>query len=508
MNSGGESASYHRQFLQLVDHIEREFPVANWRHRDLPIWPLARMELYLDMHFASIGAARPATRRFPSRSLARAALPARNLWRSRRDLGHLIVRPASADIAMLGDGVTLDWVDGAWRDRYAEPIIASLEERGMKTFLMQSGDLRRLPWHRATYPANIVAAHGAQLAAAAAQECDMHAHREVLEFLAGRGVAAPGLERQALQRRTLFVAMTALCFERLLEVVNPQLAFLVNYYSGLGPAFVLACRRRRILSIDLQHCPQDGAHQAYSFSAMPREGYGVLPDIFWNWTARDADQIRHWANLAEPGRHQAIHGGHAQLAAFLDDRGGWVRTWDEKFAAVAGQGKFDKEVLVALQPLGGHRAEWDALRDRIANAPARWRWWIRRHPATGPGQDAEYAALLRTGQENVVVDGASMLPLPALLRHMDALVSLASGAAAEAAAFGVPAFFLSESARERFFELIDCGAAQVIDVGALNGALAAAVAARREAPARAPALRATLDQLLGRAATPAHARCA
>jgi hypothetical protein len=512
MNACGAHVSYHRRFLQLVDHIERTFPVGGWRCGDVPIWPLARMELYLDMHFASIGVARPTPRRFPARSLARAALPLRNLWRSRRDIKHLILAPHSADAIVFGDGVTLDWVDGTWRDRYGEPIIAALEERGLQTFLMQSGDLRRLPWQRATYPANIIATHGAQLAASARQQSELHAHREVLEFLARQGVSAPGLERAALQRRSGFVAMSALCFERLLEAVNPRVAFLVNYYSGLGPAFVMACRRRGILSVDLQHCPQDGAHQAYSFCTVPREGYAVLPDIFWNWTARDADHIRGWARQAEGGRHQAIHGGHTQLAAFLDERGAWIRSWDEKFAAVAGHGKFDKEILVALQPLGGHRAEWDALRDSVASAPRRWRWWIRRHPATGPGQDAEYAALLRLEADNIVLDGASMLPLPALLRHMDALVSLASGAAAEAAALGVPGFFLSETARERFFELIDCGASRVVEVEALNEALAAAAPAQRDAPARAPALSATLQRILQeaqeRTAPRATVRCA
>ena len=123
-------------------------------------------------------------------------------------------------------------------------------------------------------------------------------------------------------------------------------------------------------------------------------------------------------------------------------------------------------------------------------APASWRWWIRRHPATGVQQDAEYASLLETGKRNVVVEAASDLPLPVLLRHMTALVSLASGAAAEAAAFGVPAFFLDGAARETFAELIERGAASVIDVRALNAALAAKQVQRRMPPS-APALAST-----------------
>src|ERR1700722_7121204 len=101
MATAGKRISFHRDFLDRVDHIERMFPVTRWYSGDVPIWPLARQELYLDMHFASIGAVRPPARRFPWRSLARASLPVRNLWRSRRDLGHLVRRPHPADAIVL-----------------------------------------------------------------------------------------------------------------------------------------------------------------------------------------------------------------------------------------------------------------------------------------------------------------------------------------------------------------------------------------------------------------------
>jgi hypothetical protein len=67
-----------------------------------------------------------------------------------------------------------------------------------------------------------------------------------------------------------------------------------------------------------------------------------------------------------------------------------------------------------------------------------------------------------------MVNQASCTPLPALLRHMSVLLSLASGASAEAAAFGVPALFLSEEARGPFAGLIDRGFASIIDVRNLN----------------------------------------
>ena len=49
--------------------------------------------------------------------------------------------------------------------------------------------------------------------------------------------------------------------------------------------------------------------------------------------------------------------------------------------------------------------------------------------------------LLSFHSPNVVTGDAAQIPLPALLAHMDAVVSLASGSTAEAAMFDVPLYF-------------------------------------------------------------------
>jgi len=77
-----------------------------------------------------------------------------------------------------------------------------------------------------------------------------------------------------------------------------------------------------------------------------------------------------------------------------------------------------------------------------------------------------------------VSGSAAQIPLPALLGHMDALVSLASGAAGEAAMFGVPAFFLDEEARDTFPGLIARGEAAMVGVDRLLEAIAALPADR------------------------------
>ncbi len=503
MTDGGDASGgpgFHRRYLHLVEQIERRFAVMDWRSGDVELWPLARMDLYLDLFWDQNGAA---VARSPSllwRAAAALATPLTNPWNSRSDLMHRVGRPAAAHAIILGDGVSLDWIDGAWQDRFGEPVIAALERRGLRTFLMQAGRLNRLPRRRPTFAANVIAvqgALGARLSCAAAHLPD---HDAVLGYLLDNGVQAPSLSHAALEHRARLVSATASAFERVLRRVQPKLAFVTTWYAGLGPAFVLACRRQGILSIDLQHCPQGGTHKAYTWWALPKTGYAVMPAVFWCWSEADAAHIRGWAETLPAPWPRSLHGGHAQLSPFLDDASETTQTWDGAVDAAA-PGRPEREILVALQPLPGHVAVWAALAAQVEASPPGWRWWIRRHPAATAAQDAAFGPLLSLAGPRVVIEPASRLPLPALLRRMSVVVSLASGAASEAGMFGVPALFLSPEAGALFPDLIAGGRAQVVEADMANIHIAALPPTPRRPPsATAPPVDTTLARLEAMAA--------
>lgn len=473
--------TFREHYGSVVADLERRFPVTQWRYGDLDLWPLARSSLYLDMYWRRFGPA-PSVRAgsLPLRVGSRLLRPLTNLWHGRRDLRHLRLWPRRADVVLLGDGVSLDCVAGAWRDRFGEPLIRALEARGRSTFLMQGGGLQRLPWLRATFMANLAEAWGWLLSARPGAPLELPGHADVLSFLTQAGIEVPSFTRRALMRRAAEVSGSATVFGWILGIVRPKLAFVVNYFSGLGPAFVLACRRRGVLCIDLQRAPLQGSPMAYEWLTLPARGYSVLPDVFWNWSEEDAAAVARWAR---PPQHRALRGGHTQLAVGVVAVPGVC--WDG----------YEREILIALQPIGGHAGDWNALSAQIEAAPRSWRWWVRRHPASTPAQDALFGRLLSLRQENVMI-GAAAAPLTALLPHMSALVCLNSGAALEAALFGVPALFLSAEARATFGGLIERGAAELIEVREVSARVAALPEVR--APARLPpslALGPVLDAL-------------
>lgn len=488
------TGSFHQRYLALVDEIEHCCLVADWRFGDVEIWPLARMDLYLDMYWQSVGGQSAGAPSRAARAFTHLSRPLTNAWRGRRNLRNQIAYPRRAHAIFLGDGVSLDPIDGAWQDRYCEPLIAALEAQGQSSVLMQSGDMRRQPCHRPTFAANLVETAGRALAPLIGGELELPHHAKVVKLLAAEGVYAPSLAVDRLARRARIVCATATVFERILASVQPRIAFVVTYYAGLAPAFLLACRRRGVLSVDLQHCPQGPSHKAYRWTTLPRRGFAVLPAVFWTWSAKAAAEIDAWSGVLP--WHRGLHGGHPRLAAFLDDDDPQTRGWDEAFHAV-GTGCFEREILVTLQTLDGHSATWAALAQQIRACPPDWRWWIRRHPAMRLDDTNAFAGLLSLRGQNIVIDQASGLPLPALLRHMTAVLSLSSGAAEEAAMFGVPAIFLCNDAAARFADLIDAGNASIVDnIANLPARIATLpVSPKRPAPTPKPDINQVLASL-------------
>ncbi len=497
----------HARYLALLADIESRFPVTEWRAHDLELWPLVRTELYLALIRSEVGIAAVPPRRWPlartlARPLARYVAPGVHLWKSRRDLAHWLPRVRPADAVLLGDGLSLDRVGGGWRDRHGEPLLKALERRGLSTLQMQAGDLSRLPWHRATYAANVVVHRANRRHRSMSVQMDLPHYASFQHYLTGSGMLpaarfAADLSAIALRERAVSVLAIAHEFEHVLSRVRPSLAFVVTYYADLGPPFMLACRRQRILSVDLQHCAQEGTHRAYTWSQVPVGGYALLPAVFWHWTAADVAHAERWTTtLAQPW-HRAVHGGHLHLAPYLDDDDPAARAADAVFNAMSEGSAFEREILVALQPVSGFRRQWDALAALIRAAPLSWRWWIRRHPSARSFQDDEYRSLVSLESPNVIVDAALRLPLPALLRHMSVVVSRYSGAAAEAEAFGVPAMFLSTEASGPFGAVIARGAAKIVEVEALANAIAALpVRPDRPPPPPVPAIDGTLSRLM------------
>ncbi len=457
-------ASQLLDFFSTIEECEKLYPVSRWHVNGVPVWPLVRTEGRAELAYDPVPGVRRKSRVARSSQLLRdVASPLLQPLENRRDWRHekLFLRPV--DALFLGDGISQDFIRGLWRDRYCAPLMDALAANGGSSLLMQPR-AQRLPRERDTYSVQWIASWGRLLARTRrARDVELPHHDDVRKLLQDRGFHLNVLDPGVLKRWGVKVAAMARLFDHVLAKTQPRIGFAVSYYWDVGFAFNLACERRSVLSVDIQHGSQDGRHEAYNFwSAVPSGGYSILPDIFWTWSEEDAKAINAWAGQLEKPWHLAVWGGHPQFSTWLDDANPQTREFDAIVAGIKKRNEGDFDVLVPLQDLDGYGAVWDDLADLISASPPHWRWWLRRHPVPAFNRGAGIKKLLTLKRRSIILEEATSLPMPALLRNVNAVLTLMSSTAVESAFFGHRPIFLTEDARMQFSGIFKADKADVI----------------------------------------------
>ena len=493
------------EFFTAIQECERLYPVSRWSVHGVPVWPFIRTEGRQELSESlPSGGNKIASRSYIFSLLRHATSPLADVIENYRDWQHEKLRLHPVDALLLGDGISRDFIEGAWRDRYGAPIIAALEANGKTSLLMQPRS-QILPRERETYSVQWIASWG-HLAGRIfrARNVELPGHAEVQALMRARGFDLRALGLPVIERWGVKVAAMGRLFDHVLASTTPKVGIAVSYYWDVGFAFNLACRRHGVLSVDIQHGSQDGRHEAYNFwSVIPPKGYFILPAVFWTWSEEDAQAINDWARQLAGPWHQAVWVGHPQLSTWLDDTSLEVRKFDARIGDIKRRSGNGFDILVALQDLEGYGAVWDALADRIESATPSWRWWLRRHPVPAFNRGAGIKKLLALKGRNIIFDEATSLPMPALLRNVDAVLSLMSSTAVEACFFGHRPIFLTEDARMQFFEIFKADKVEVIsDMDTLMVHLAALAEVNgrlRQRPHHRTDLKQTLSTLLSMA---------
>ncbi len=229
--------------------------------------------------------------------------------------------------------------------------------------------------------------------------------------------------------------------EDLFRVQPPRYLVLSCYHHDVAWAVRLAARTFGVPTFDVQH----GFTGTYNWqnshwSALPSDGYALLPDAFAVWDQRSARHVsRFWPANGHP--HRIVEVGRPDLSFdVLPDE--WRSHVDNVAKLVEG---WEKVALVTLSSTasGGFN---EVLIGAMKMAPKNWLWLIRCHPVASdktvqPAGVME--ALMNNGVQNARVYEPSALPLAALLLKADHHITSFSSSVFDAAGLGVPTTFMS-----------------------------------------------------------------
>jgi hypothetical protein len=442
--------------MAVLNEIEDRLPVDEWCIDDIAVWPLVRRDVAWGLDdAAALSMPRPRLAAVSHMARAGATALTTGLYVASRDRHRYGSPDGDVDVVMLGDTVSRTRVDGVWFDEFFDPVATALDAMGRSSTLLEVGRHIRVPRKR---PAHSVQAHidelkvRSMISLPARNAERLPGYDEFLGTMTSLGIAA-GFDRTALGRRVRFVDLVARYFA---TILRPTVRLGMADIDGpVAMAFYLACRRTGVTSVEMQHGVQGDLHWGHGrWKCVPRDGYALLPAVFWTWSGYEADTISRWSQPVS-SRHRPVVGGRPWLDVWLRGADPVVASYDEQVAVLQRRTGARVNVLVTLQT-GVVTREWLQRLVAAAGATPSWFWWVRSRASMSPAEAEAVREAVR-GMHNAETEQATALPLYALLRHVDAHVTAFSSVVIEAAAFGVPSVATDPDAATWFPNLVGSG---------------------------------------------------
>lgn len=443
------------EIINVINEIEESAPVEQWTVDGVHVWPLIRIQLGMDL-FASGEVVIPhpsGTPRVWRRAVNRLKSYMTYMAASWTDRREEDVDFGEAQALFLSDGVSFTALEGKYYERFCDPLRSHLDSIGVRSLMLTPLDHFRIPRFS---PSKFIQPQLDWIQIKRTIFWRNHSDNEylpgfdlILEQLRKKTPAVAPEVARIRQHISLVIAFSRY-FEDLLERVRPRICFLVSYYWLVGYGLLLACKRKGIPSVDIQHGVQGAMHFAYGgWSKVPLQGYELLPAYFWCWSQDEVAVIRKWTEGTK-GAHQPVAGGNLFLNLWKSKVPSFVTRFDNVLLQKTCVLGTDKQVLVTLQPGLLTKDFIQILSAVIETTASGLQWWLRLHP--GMLREREKVRDLFGRFAHVDIDAATDVPLYALLRHMAVHVTHSSSTVLEAREFGIKSVVCSRYGMELFAE--------------------------------------------------------
>ncbi len=246
-----------------------------------------------------------------------------------------------------------------------------------------------------------------------------------------------------------FVIVASFLFQLLLRRIRPKKCFIVCYYSCLGMALCVACRRLGIESIDLQHGVSGSNMRAYGqWSNLPTEALNTLPQSFYCWTMTDVSAINFW--LTNKHYYKAFLTGNIWHQYLVEKN--HLRLSEESVLASKVE-RYRKVVLYTARTADLPKLILDFLKQ----APSDYFFIIRMHPDIPIKELFAISEKMKTINSSCSVINATKSRIPICVRLADIHITEWSAAVYDAYFEQTPSIVISEVGRDYFEDFISQG---------------------------------------------------
>ncbi|QHL89048.1 hypothetical protein GU926_17085 [Nibribacter ruber] len=437
------------KFFELINKIERKYPVQEWTINGIDAWPFVRVQIR-DIAL-KVNVKGKCVKNAHVKSKSELIFEKLKVFIASIRAIFTVFNPFKRiKVFLLGYVAHRQNINNVWNNRFYEFLLQNLH--GRTAVLLE---LKKTDYVKPRYNEQFVCEFSelaflyrsiARMFASKTPKSILPQFREVIEDISEtypeiNRITVPFIENYFNEIRNLKGLFSAI-----LKFNKPEAVLLLSYYSFEATALVLAANVLGIPSVDMQHGVQGDYHIGYgNFFLKEKKNYNTLPAVFWNWDMGSAKAIKKWS---KGSKHKPFVGGNT-----------WLEFWgnSKEFNALYKNeiSQEKKNVLISLQPSFDYNSE--ALLNLIASATINGTWFIRVHPrqlAFFQEIQTYFTGLARTGGKQIEVSKATTLPLPVLLETSLVHITFHSSVAIEAASFNIPTVFLLDEAKDMYKGLI------------------------------------------------------
>lgn len=446
--------------------LERQFPVNSWTINEIHLWPFLRMRLYfylvnlLEAPQETGNATAPVTSSLPPPFLKKAVISVKAKVKNAISIFNyfrwLRALPSREYLFVGFDGHRVNY-KGKRYNKFFDVFIEKYKIKPESAFFECGPEPIGIQYHDDI----IFKYHDAlkgflqlqKISGNPQNNYSWEGYDAFLEALSANSQTrhfATLVSKEKMAQWSADFPTKILFFKNVLEVIRPEKLLVLCYYSYPEVlALVAAANQLNIQTIEMQHGPQTEIHLCYgSWSAVPDDGYDILPRNYWCWDAYSKSVLEQWTKT-NALYHVTVTGNP------------WIDYWKTQ------QAEYPHKdfILYSLQPSPVTIPQLfpEALVSQIRQSPSQW--FLRLHPRQLDEKKHIIRFLNEKGIFNMVnIDDATNDPLPQLLANARLHVTHFSGSAIEAALFNVFTVLLNEIAITSFPDLIAEEKAKFLDV--------------------------------------------